>query len=76
MITEIHTEDLHYCPSTEVFGGILVRLYYASVWDFAKMVLPEAEGYEDSRIISKGNILRKEMEADERAFVSADRNDA
>ena len=59
MITEIHTEDLHYCPSTEVFGGILVRLYYASVWDFAKIVLPEAEGYEDSRIISKGNILLK-----------------
>ena len=59
VITEIHTEDLHYCPSTEVFGGILVRLYYASVSDFAKIVLPEAEGYEDSRIISKGNILLK-----------------
>lgn len=51
MNTDWHIEDLPYCPQDRALGGIATRLWYAPVDYFGKILLPEVQGYQASRVV-------------------------
>jgi len=50
-------EDVMICPNDSIYGGIATRVWYAPIYYFGRLILPNNDGsYEDIKTIEKNNI--------------------